>query len=73
MVPDEKNDKFTEEGYAMVCLRNYELNRQKCFITIKLSLAERIYSRKFKYSELKLDEDKSPNEILDIKPCDPSE
>ena len=72
MVPDDRNAKYAEEGYAIVCFRNYENNKQKCFLTIKLSLAEKIYGKKFKYSEVEFDHDKSPKEVLDIKACQPT-
>ena len=69
LIADESMSALAKPGYASVCIRNYELNRQKCAMVIKLTEAEKVFSKKFRLSDLEVNEDVFPKEITSIKPC----
>jgi hypothetical protein len=69
LIADESMSPLAKPGYASVCIRNYELNRQKCAMVIKLTEAEKVFSKKFRLSDLEVNEDVFPKEITSIKPC----
>lgn len=69
LVPEPKHRHLIEKGWVTLCAKNYRLGRQKCFLKAPLKLAEEMYGKPFRYSELKLKETEFPREVLEVKPC----
>ena len=69
LIADPDKAMLAKPGYASVCIRNYKLNRQKCNMIIKLTEAEKVYSKEFRLSDTEINDDKFPKEIISIAPC----
>lgn len=60
LIADPSKSMLTKPGYASVCIRNYKLNRQRCNMIIKLTEAEKVYSKEFRLSDAEINEDEFP-------------
>lgn len=57
-----------QDGFIPVCARNRVTNKQNCNLKAKLDFAKKVFQRKFKYTDLKIDkESKYPKTVQDIK------
>ena len=71
LVPDLSQKDSVEPGWVSVCIRNYNINKQKCFLKAKLALAEEVYAKKFKYYSAEINTDSFPREVKSVEVCEP--
>jgi hypothetical protein len=71
LVPDLKNKELIEPGFVSLCARNYKIDRQKCYLQSTLALAEGIYNKPIRFSDMQIDEDKFPKMVVSAPPCSP--
>lgn len=69
LVPDLKAKDLIEPGWVSLCARNYKIDRQRCYYQSKLELAEGIYGKPIRYSDMKIDNDKFPRVVVSAPPC----
>ncbi|MDD9951304.1 MAG: hypothetical protein OXT67_07025 [Zetaproteobacteria bacterium] len=67
--PDFENPDIASKGYVAICVRNHKLNKQKCFLEMKLQDAERDYQKPITYSSLKFDVKGFPRKIRSYEIC----
>jgi len=70
LVPDLKNKHLVESGWVSLCARNYKVDRQKCYFQSKLELAEAIYGKPIRYSDMEIDESQFPRVVLNAPLCE---
>lgn len=70
LVPEPDHIELVAKGWVSLCARNYQNNKQRCFIQAKLDFAEKVYGKAFRFSDLELDKS-NPNKVISIKICDP--
>ena len=68
---DNENADMASDGYVTVCIRNFNINRQKCFIEIERNLFESTQNKKFIYREIEIDPAKMPRRIKSLSACKP--
>ena len=70
--PEKDNlEKLSKEdiadGYIPVCARNRMTNKQNCDLKAKLEFSKQVYQKKFKYTDLEIQQDgKFPKAIISI-------
>jgi hypothetical protein len=70
--PEKDNiEKLSKEdigqGYIPVCARNRMTNKQNCNLKAKLDYSKKVFQKKFKYSDLRIDEaSKFPKAVVNI-------
>ena len=65
--PDHRN--IVEHGYVSVCLRNFEINKQQCFLKASMSLAQKYFKVPIRYVDVEISTESWPHEIVDVKKC----
>lgn len=71
LVPEPSLIAEVDEGYIPVCARNYVINKQYCKLQTKYEFAKKVYGKKFRYNDMKLDlNSKFPRKIDSIKLCE---
>lgn len=71
LMPEPSLSGTTDPGYIPVCARNLTNNKQYCKLQAELEFSKRIYGKKFRYSEMKIDDvGRFPKKILSIEPCE---
>lgn len=71
LVPEPDNMTDVDPGLIPVCARNFEVNKQYCRLQTTYEFAQKVYGRKFRYNDMKLDmQGKFPRKIDSIKLCD---
>jgi hypothetical protein len=67
-MPEPDNKDKVDEGYIPICVRNYVTNKQNCQLQAPLELAQNIYQKAFRYTDMVIDmEGRFPRKILKIK------
>lgn len=66
--PDLKGT--TDPGFIPVCARNRTNMKQDCRLQTTLDYAEKVYGRKFRYVDLRVESPGLPRTIAGIKFCD---
>ncbi len=69
LMPDPDSNSKVEEGYIPVCARNLVVNKEDCRLQAQLKYAKSVYGKKFKYSELSVEEGRYPHKVVSIKSC----
>ena len=69
LVPEPDHRELVKEGWVSLCARNYENNKQRCYLQAKISYAEKVYGTPFRFTSLKLDKTAFPRKIISIKAC----
>jgi len=71
LVPEPDHEQYVDlaKGWVSVCIRNYEINKQKCYLKAKMDLAEKVNGKPFKFSDVEISEDSFPREVVSIKLC----
>ena len=67
--PKVEHKDLVEPGWVPLCIKNYKIGRQKCFLSARLKWAERAFGKTFRYSDVKIEEDVLPRKIIEAKPC----
>lgn len=67
--PDLDNKKYASEGFVTVCVKNYELGKQKCFLELPLEEAKRVYQKRVTYQSLEIDHTVMPRRIKRFQIC----
>lgn len=70
LVPELRHKDTVEAGWVSLCAKNYTTMKQKCFIQAKLDYAEKVFGKKFKYSDMKLDDKGFPKKVKSIEFCE---
>lgn len=70
LIPDLKNKHLIEPGWVSLCARNHKINRQKCYLQSKIELAEAVYGKTIRYSDMKINEDQFPRVVLSVPLCE---
>jgi len=70
LVPDLSQKDSVEPGWVSVCIRNYNINKQKCFLKAKLALAEEVYGKTFRYYNAEINTDTFPREVVSVELCE---
>lgn len=74
LVPEPDHISLVEPGWVSLCARNYQNDKQRCYIKATLEYAKAVNGKPFRLSTMKLREDGPyPREILSIKSCKPDE
>lgn len=68
--PEPKLIGTTSEGMIPVCARNRQTNKEDCRLQTSLAYAEKVYGRKFRYVDLRVESPGIPRTIDSIKFCD---
>lgn len=68
--PDLKSTQKLERDWVPLCVKNYKINRQKCHLFSKIDLAESVYGKTLRYSELEIDKKR---QIHKVDTCEPIE
>ena len=68
---DEKNIDLASEGFVTLCIRNYKIGKQKCFLEIEEEKAEKILKTSVIYQEVEIDASTMPRRIKSYKSCTP--
>ncbi len=68
--PEPKLIGTTDAGYIPVCARNRHTNKEDCRLQTTLEYAEKVYGRKFRYIDLRVEKLGLPRTISTIKFCD---
>ena len=69
--PEPKHRDLITPGWVSVCARNFEINRQKCYLKMRFDMAKKVFNKPFKLSDLVLKEDVFPREVLSVTLCSP--
>jgi hypothetical protein len=69
LVPEEKHKDLVQEGWVALCARNYRIDRQKCYLSATVEVAEAVYGKPVIYDELVINEKKFPREISRARNC----
>jgi hypothetical protein len=70
MVPDLEKKHLVDPGWVSVCLRNYEINKQKCSLKAKYELAESVFGKPFRYVDVEIYAKVFPREVKSVKVCE---
>lgn len=70
--PEPKLKGSTDPGYIPVCARNRKTLKEDCRLQTTLEYAEKVYNRKFRYNDLRVESPGLPRTIKTIKFCDGS-
>ena len=70
LVPDLEQRHTVEKGWVSVCIKNYEINKQRCFLKANMKLAERVYAKKFRYYDAEINTKEFPREVTSIDLCE---
>ena len=54
-----------------MCIRNYKINRQRCFLMLPTEVAGAASQKTYRFSEVKIDPSLMPRPILDAPSCRP--
>ena len=71
LVPEERHADYVDAGWVSICARNYVLQRERCYLKMKLAEAEKAYGKPVTFDSLEL----SRGGIKDVKAyahCTPS-
>jgi hypothetical protein len=68
--PEAKLSGTTDEGFIPVCARNRHTNKEDCRLQTSLEYAEKVYGRKFRYVDMRVERLGLPRTIGTIKFCD---
>ena len=60
----------TDPGFIPVCARNRATMKEDCRLQTTLDYAEKVYGRKFRYTDLRVESPGLPRTVADIKFCD---
>ena len=71
--PEPKLKGSTDPGYIPVCARNRKTMKEDCRLQTTLDYAEKVYERKFRYVDLRVESPGLPRTIKTIKFCDGNE
>jgi len=70
VVPEIKHISMVEPGWASVCLKNYNLGKQKCFLKLRVEIAESLDGKPVRYNDLDIDETTMPRTIHSAETCE---
>lgn len=70
LVPDVERIGQADEGYIPVCARNYVVNKQDCRLQTTQPFAEKVYQRRFRYTDLRIKNYRAPRTVEEIRFCD---
>ncbi|MFK7825401.1 MAG: hypothetical protein AB8G05_14705 [Oligoflexales bacterium] len=68
---DKKNMDMASDGFVSMCIKNYNINRQKCFVEIEKSRINEVLGKTFIYRDIEIDSTKMPRKIVSFKECKP--
>ena len=68
--PEPKLKGTTDPGFIPVCARNRGNNKEDCRLQTTLEYAQKIYGRKFRYTDLRVESPGLPRTVAGIKFCD---
>lgn len=68
--PEPKLIGTTEEGKIPVCARNRDKMKEDCRLQTNLDYAKKVYGRKFRYVDLRVNKASLPRTIDSIRFCD---
>ena len=68
--PEAKLIGTVDAGFIPVCARNRQANKEDCRLQTTLEYAEKVYGRKFRYIDLRVERLGLPRTISTIKFCD---
>ena len=71
LVPEPKHIDQVGMGFVSLCATNYILDRRRCYLQAKIELAEKMYGKPFRYSELELSEKEFPRTVVNVVECTP--
>jgi hypothetical protein len=63
----------TDPGFIPVCARNRTTQKEDCRLQTTLEYAQKIYGRKFRYVDLRVESPGLPRTVAGIKFCDKGE
>ncbi|MEZ4743162.1 MAG: hypothetical protein R3B45_12080 [Bdellovibrionota bacterium] len=69
ITPDLDRRSLAKPGWATVCLKNYRLGKQKCYMTIRIETAESLINKPIRYADMDVDETTMPRVIHSAKAC----
>ena len=68
---DNKNMDMASEGFVSMCIKNYKINRQKCFVEIEKNRVGEVLDKTFVYRDIEIDSTKMPRKIVSFQSCKP--
>lgn len=71
LVPEPKHKDYVESGWVSICVRNFKLDRQKCYLKMKLEEAEKVHGKPIRYDSLRLDDASFPRTVVKYELCRP--
>ena len=70
MIPDLEKKHLVEPGWVSVCLRNYDIGKQKCALKAKFEMAEATFGKPFRYVDVEIFSKVYPREVKSVKVCE---
>lgn len=70
--PEPEHIDLVEPGWVSLCARNFERNKQRCYLKATIEYAKAVQGKPFRYSTMKVkNEGPYPREVESIKTCKP--
>ena len=70
LVPEPDHQHHAEKGWVALCARNFTLGREKCYLQAPFDLAEKIYGKTLRFSDIDFS-GSLPQKIKSVKLCTP--
>ena len=66
---DYEHQESVSKGFVGMCVRNYTLNKQKCYIEIEKNRVKDLEGKMFRYKDINIEYSKKYRRIIDYKTC----
>lgn len=68
--PDVNHVEIAHEGFVSLCVRNYKIGKQKCYLEMEYQKSVDVFQKKIRYSTLEIDHSVFPRKVLSYKICE---
>jgi hypothetical protein len=71
LVPEERHIQYVANGWVSICARNYVNKKERCYLRMKLTAAEKVYGKAVTFDSLDLGKG-AIKEIKSYRTCTPT-